>query len=160
MANDFRKFSLDLDDFARKVGFSAKTVQKRVAFELFDRIVRKTPVDTGRARASWTISEVQGVESVPARRTRVGAGVGPGLARRASKMAATKPQLAVQPNNRKSGAVTTVDQIWISNNVPYIVKLEEGHSKQAPQGMVAVSIEEVTLKMESLVREGLKDAGL
>ena len=48
----------------------------------------------------------------------------------------------------------------ISNNLPYIVKIEEGHSRQAPAGMVALSIEEVNLQMNKLIAEGLKDAGL
>lgn len=33
--------------------------------------------------------------------------------------------------------------IWIYNNVPYIMALEEGHSGQAPDGMVEVTFAEV-----------------
>ena len=54
---------------------------------------------------------------------------------------------------RRLGGVQPGDQ-------PYIVKLEEGHSTQAPpHAMVALSIEEVNLTMSKLIGEGLKDAG-
>lgn len=32
---------------------------------------------------------------------------------------------------------------WLSNNLPYIERLEYGYSKQTPAGMVRLSIEEV-----------------
>jgi len=137
MANDYRTFALQLDDFARRVGLSGTTVAKRVAFDVFARIVRKTPVDKGRAKGSWTIS-------------------------------VNNADRTVQPDGQASYPVPQVgalnvqpgDSIWISNNLPYIVKLEEGHSQQAPAGMVAVSLAEVDTAMSRLEREGLKDAGL
>lgn len=151
MATDFRKFELELDAFCKKVEQSAATVTKRVAFDLFRRIVRKTPVDTGRARAAWNMSVNEAHRTVPPEG-------------QASYPEPTAGALVVQPG----------DEIWISNNLPYIVKLEEGgytkkketgktkggFSLQAPHGMVAVSIEEVKLQMNRLIAEGLKDAGL
>jgi len=137
MANDIQKFFLELDHFVDKVEKAPGAVAKRVSFEVFRRITLKTPIDTGRARASWTINvneadrrvQPEGQSSYQVPR--------PGL-------------LNVQPG----------DTVVISNNLPYIVELENGHSKQAPVGMVAVSIEEVNVMMGKLVSEGLKDAGL
>ena len=63
----------------------------------------------------------------------------------------------------KSGQVESSvpgDAIWISNNLPYIETLKHGHSQQAPKGMVKLLIEEVNLKMDAPIGEGLKDAGL
>lgn len=159
MANDFRQFNVSLDDFTRRVGLAPATVAKRVAFDLFGRIVRKTPVDTGRARASWNISVNHPNRSVVARmRTIVkrGTHTPKGLDR-------PSLQQAVSPSQNKSLFALNVkpgDEIWITNNLPYIVELEKGHSKQAPAGMVALSIEEVTLAMGRLEREGLRDVGL
>lgn len=138
MANDFRSFSLQLDDFAKKIKLAPTMVVKRCAFDLFSRIIKRTPVDTGRARASWTIAanradravQPQGVASYP--------------------VPATPLSLTIQPG----------ESIWISNNLPYITALEDGHSTQAPAGMVAVSLVEVDTNMRRLEREGLKDAGL
>jgi hypothetical protein len=158
MANDFRTFGLQLDDFARKVGVSGTTVAKRVGFDVFGRIVRKTPVDTGRARASWNISVNQADRSLANVQTTVkpGTTITKTLQRRSVKAAVT----ALQNQTLGTFQMKPGDTIWISNNLPYIVKLEEGHSKQAPAGMVAVSIAEVNVSMSRLVQEGLKDAGL
>lgn len=35
------------------------------------------------------------------------------------------------------------DTIFISNTVPYIERLEDGHSRQAPHGMLALTVEEL-----------------
>ena len=46
-------FTLDLSKFKTKVGVRTDAVLRRVAFEAFSSVIRKTPVDTGRARANW-----------------------------------------------------------------------------------------------------------
>ena len=53
---DLIEFEGDLDAFAKQVGIDYTKVVKHIAFDLFGRIVKKTPVDTGRARASWNIT--------------------------------------------------------------------------------------------------------
>lgn len=69
-------------------------VEKKVALEVFKRIVARTPVDTGLARDSWVLS-------------------------------------GSAPN------------YLISNPQPYINKLEHGSSKQAPAGMVRITLAEL-----------------
>lgn len=138
MANDIRKFNLELDAFAKKLRVAPSTIAKRVANDLFKRIVDKTPVDTGRAQASWTMALNEADRSVQPEG-------------QASYRKPQPPSLSVQPG----------DSIVISNNLPYITALEDGHSPQAaPHAMVALSIEEVKQKMELLMQQGLKDAGL
>ena len=100
---------------------------RRVAFEVFTRVVRRTPVDTGRARLSWNIARNQADESV--------APENPSQGRRAlttsnQKLTRIRPDKRMQP-------------IHISNNLEYIRFLEEGSSTQAPQGMVAITLAEV-----------------
>lgn len=115
------------------------TLTKRVAFDLFGRVIEKTPVDTGRARASWNIA--------------IGA-----------------PDLRVMPEGKYTGeqlktlkaatvlATYGIDArkhlppIYISNNLPYIQELEHGSSQQAPQGMLALSLKEVTNNLNTLSR--------
>lgn len=159
MADDFRHFNLSLDDFARKVGLSGTTVAKRVGFDLFGKIVRHTPVDTGRARASWNISvnaPNRSVVSEVKTTVQTGTKITKGLRQRSVKAAVN----ALQNQNLAALQMKEGDEIWISNNLPYIVELEQGHSKQAPAGMVAVSIEEVNVAMSTLAAQGIKDAGL
>jgi len=139
MANDFRSFSLQLDAFAAKVKVAPSKVVKRVAFDLFGRIVKKTPWLTGRARASWTIAVNQAD-----RRVMPPAPPGTVYPR------ATAGFLDVKPG----------DSVVISNNLPYITALEDGHSRKAPLGMVKLSIEEVKQKMATLMAAGVQDAGL
>ena len=136
MANDFRSFSLQLDAFAAKVKVAPSKVVKRVAFDLFGRIVKRTPVDTGRARASWTI-------------------------------ALNHADRTVQPPGRYNAPkigfldVKPGDSVVISNNLPYITALEDGHSQQSPpHAMVGLSIEEIKQKMATLMAAGVQDAGL
>lgn len=137
---DFPKFEQALKRFAKKVELDGATVTKRVAFDLFGRIIEKTPVDTGRARASWNIA--------------VGA-----------------PDLRIVPEGQYDSSLTTAIAkanavlgsygttgpgfllpIFISNNLPYIVELEKGSSQQAPQGMVSLSLMEVTNNLIKLTK--------
>jgi hypothetical protein len=131
---DIKQFSLQLDQFKDDVRISMVRLQKQVAFDLFRRIIKRTPKDTGRAQASWTI-------------------------------ALNQPNRAVQPAGRKSYPLPKVppikntvgDTIWISNNLPYIERLEHGYSTQAPLGMVALSVEEVRNELEVLKQTVLRE---
>lgn len=140
MANDFRSFELQLNNFAQKVKIAPTTVKKRIAFDLFRRIVRRTPVDTGRARGSWTMAVNEADRTV---------------------LPPAPPGQIYPPPPIGALDVRLNESIVISNNLPYITALEDGHSKQAPpHAMVALSVEEVKANMERLIAEGLKDAGL
>lgn len=46
-----------------------------------------------------------------------------------------------------------MNAIYFTNNVPYAYRLEMGHSKQAPNGMVAITAEEVSKMFNSAVSE-------
>ena len=87
----------------------------RVAVNVTHELISTTPVDTGWARANW-IPNVGG----PAR--------GTGASRQAAGLAeAVAFKLA-------DGAV------HVTNNVPYIRKLNHGHSKQAPSNFVEYAV--------------------
>ena len=96
-------------------------------------------MDTGRARGSWTISVNQADRSV---------------------LPPAPPGQVYPPPPIGALDVRINEQIVISNNLPYILELENGHSQQAPVGMAAVSIEEVQLKMEALMAAAIKDVRL
>ena len=42
------------------------------------------------------------------------------------------------------------DTIYLANNLPYIRKLEEGSSQQAPAGMVALSVQEFSAIVDKI----------
>ena len=113
----------------RWTGKSEKDILKftrKVTIETMNRIIRKTPVDTGRARASWTVvkGHVPRLGTAPEEDAQ-------GIA--AERMANAKRAAGLNPG----------DKFIISNNVHYIGKLENGWSKQAPSGMVRLTIAEI-----------------
>ena len=136
---DLFRFNRDLKAFSDKLGIDVTTTVKKIGFDLFRRIVQKTPVDTGRARASWTIALAKPDRTVAA----------PGLHAEyqtdATGAAAQKANSVLA--SMKAG---TYQPVWISNNLPYIEALEKGHSKQAAPGvMVALSIAETELELDT-----------
>ena len=123
--------SIGLKAFQRRMKVLSKitlgNVEKRVrkAALAADQVaVIATPVDTGRARANW----------------RVGIGTNPaGFDEDATDKSgsATIAQGQSTISTWKSGQ----GSIFISNNVPYIIPLDEGSSAQAPNGMSAAAIQ-------------------
>lgn len=122
---NLREFNLELENFGKKVVPEAHlALQKKIALDLLRRIVFKTPVDTGRARGNWqTNVGAAGSSAIerldPSGNTAISEGLG--------ALAAARP----------FGLIT------IFNNVDYIRFLEMGSSRQAPAGMVSVSLAEV-----------------
>jgi hypothetical protein len=111
-------------------------IRREIAFAIFARILYRTPVDSGSARQNWIVTLNAG-------------------------------SLAYNPSAAKGGMVLADgrkmiynakgdDTIIIQNNMPYIVKLEyggygpnspsgktvNGFSKQAPRGMVGITMQE------------------
>ena len=138
------KWTMDLNKYAKKKKVEIKKIRKNYAFALYSSIVKKTPVDTGRARGNWNIT-VGHDDILPKENT--------------------VPQFkSVEEVPKVEGDET----IYISNNLPYITKLEyggypnppkkgsgktiNGYSKQAPQGMVGVTLANNENIFESAVR--------
>lgn len=117
-------FSLDLARICKKHDANLHAVIRKIAFEAFKRVVLRTPVDTGRARANWGV--------------RVGAPTTfttEGLDKRGGKTLAA----AMEGVN----AWSTDGSIFLTNNLSYISGLEVGTSQQAPAGMVRVTLAEM-----------------
>lgn len=124
MAKEMGKWSIDLSKYAEKAGEDIVDVQKTFAFMLFSSIVRKTPVDTGRARGNWQISVGSPASEID----------------RTDKKKKGTESAYNKVEKEKLNNIHDGEDIYISNNLPYIGKLEYGYSKQAPQGMVGVTL--------------------
>lgn len=124
-------FSLAIDRWALKAQINIKTFTKLVAFKVHDRVVERTPVDTGRARASWTIIAGEVPDRTVAPETFSGGA--------ASGISAAKA---------KQGNVSLANSYVISNNLPYIEALENGHSRQAPVGMATLAVLDVKTRLQ------------
>lgn len=139
-------FDRDLDRFARALQIELVTLMKKIGFDLLARIVSRTPVDTGRARASWVITIGDPSETVAP----------PGEHKSYQTGDAPSPPAGVAAVDAAGGVLANVgpyDDIWISNNLPYIERLEHGHSGQAPEGMVALAIQETETELDVAIRE-------
>jgi hypothetical protein len=101
---------------------------RQVAFEIQEKIVERTPIDTGRAKASWRLNPNAADGSVEPDLT----GDGEELLFAGQSLAVARAQQQKIPFGTR--------RIVISNNLHYIEKLENGGSRQAPVGMVAITV--------------------
>lgn len=111
-------------DFA---GIPEKIVRGTL-YGLTNRIVKRSPVDTGRFRNNWQASvntiNTATTESVD----RSGSGA----------------------INKARGTINRLEMgstFYLSNNLPYAQRLEYGWSKQAPSGMLRISVAELQARM-------------
>lgn len=119
-------FSVDLSRLVKKAKGQQEAAVRKVAIETFSRVVMKSPVDTGRFRGNWVaaIGAYSGVTTTdvdPSGRGTVG------------KIAAA---VAGMPINGAS--------IFLTNSLPYSIRLEYGYSRQAPAGMVRTTLAEIS----------------
>lgn len=117
-------FALDMARFAEKAGANADLVVRKVAIDVLSSVVVRTPVDTGRARGNWTMAIAAPDESTTENVDKTGAAT-----------------IAVQ--SARVAGFKTGPSIFITNSLPYIQPLEDGHSTQAPAGMVKVTVTEM-----------------
>lgn len=142
-------FTLALSQFVEKAKAAPAIVVRKATIDLFSAVVLRTPVGNpdlwagpapkgyvgGRLRANWIVS-------------------------------LDRPDPTTTEAIDKSGAQTIAkgitvithadgeQDIYMTNNLPYAVSIEYGHSKkQAPAGMVRVSIAEFSQYVENAVRE-------
>lgn len=99
----------------------ASLMTRALGLRILSGVVQRTPVDTGRARANWQVSLGRGSSGEVDAEDKAGS----------STIAAGNSVIAQQ---RGLTAIT------LENNLPYIGKLEDGSSAQAPEGMTALTL--------------------
>tara|TARA_R110000850_G_scaffold144598_1_gene266659 strand:- start:232 stop:615 length:384 start_codon:yes stop_codon:yes gene_type:complete len=109
-------FKLDLKKFNKKTTHITEEVFKGTVIGLFNKVVSRTPVKTGRLRKSW-----QPTINSPS----------------VSLKKANGDAIITKVSQAKLG-----DSIFLVNNLPYAQKIEAGSSNQAPAGMVRVTVAE------------------
>jgi hypothetical protein len=133
-----QKFKRQVAKWIKTTGIQRQQILKSIAFFLYGRVVELTPVDTGRARASWTLvaGEVADTTVAPER-----------TSERDSPLK-TPPSVSEYPG-RSTGFVALANVYTIANSLPYIQPLEEGRSDQAPAGMAKVAAAETKLWLKA-----------
>jgi hypothetical protein len=98
---------------------------KRLSFQVLRDVVFLTPVDTGRAKGNWQLT--------------IGS---PSDATFSVDEANARDPVA--EGFATLNSLQGLDVVWISNNMPYIGYLERGSSKNAPQGMVTLTLNHIS----------------
>jgi hypothetical protein len=134
------KFSLDVKKFAAKAEKAADDAISKICLDLLSDIVLNTPVDSGRARANWQCS----IGAPASGQVQFEGDTGSGI--RAPRESAASARAIAAGSVAVASAPRNI--FWISNNLPYIYRLEfEQWSKQAPSGMVRLAINRAERKM-------------
>ena len=123
---DWTTATLEFADYPEKV-------VRGTLFGLTNRIVKRSPVDTGRFRNNWQAS----VNSINTTTTPT--------ADRSGSQAINKARGTI--NALKMGST-----FYLSNNLPYAKRLEYGWSKQAPSGMIRLSVAELQARMKEAAK--------
>lgn len=133
------RMSVNATDFADQLAQLGEAIQedvfqkviKKVLIDLWTRIQETTPVDTGRARASWMLDAEWTDWQLP-----------PGDYKQ-----------AVADNVLKViGSLPKSEQYVLFNNVDYISYLEDGSSVQAPGGFISVALAALANNVQAAVQ--------
>lgn len=123
-------FAVDLDKWLEKSRDKARQKFIAICLDGHARLVELTPVDTGFCRSQWGISIGGRPPAVVVDRPGDGEALGKAIAAGASGAAAAMK-------------ADVGDMVWIFNPTRYAPALEDGHSGQAPRGMVKVAMAEL-----------------
>jgi hypothetical protein len=144
----------ELDDFAKRmsrisVGVEGGVEQavKDCAVAVTRTVINTTPADTGRARSNWTAELDQAFEKLfPAH-----------VPGEKGSTATANAEAAIQ---KAEAAIEQFDigknsSIHISNSLPYIGALNDGHSKQAPADFVKLAVMDglVTVRNAKILKD-------
>jgi len=131
--NDPKEFARRLDRVAIGLANNVEQMMKAAATNADEELVRRTPVDTGRARSNW-------IASVGAPSTFAKINAAPKAISEKVRLAnAQAAQASAFAQARPVIAAWTLAQggLFITNNVIYVQQLDRGSSNQAPRGMSA-----------------------
>lgn len=127
-------FADDLRRFERKTEDKMTRAARKITLDAFSGVIMMSPVDTGRFRGNWqtAIGDIPDgtVEAVDPSGTTV-----------IAKVAGV------------TGRMDPGDVIYMANNLPYAQRLEDGHSQQAPAGMVKLTVQRFQPIAEAVIRQ-------
>lgn len=109
-------FGSDMRNATKRIEDAHNKIARAATLDYFSGTIKDTPVDTGRARGGWTVGVGTEPADSPERLDKEGAAA-------SAEVMAKTPKGAGQ-------------EVFMINNLPYILELENGSSKKAPDGMV------------------------
>lgn len=115
-------FKRGFSELLKRVGDKAEMASRKVALDLQTSMVEMSPVDTGRFKGNWQC----GLGTANADTSQPEDKSGPGAIGRTEEVL----------QGWKPG-----QKIMLTNSLPYSRRLEHGWSKQAPAGMVRLTVQ-------------------
>lgn len=138
-------FDAPVIEFAQAAGLKLSTAMQLISLDLLRRIVQRTPAKTGRARSSWDMTLGSPSDFLPPEIEGTAPAADP-----MQKFTSSFAGGGMGFHNAAAG-IDGLQAVYIVSNLPYIEPLENGHSKQAPAGMVRLSMAEVSVEIEHLL---------
>lgn len=141
------KWSVNLEQYAKVKKKQIEDIRRSFVFLLYANVVKRTPIDTGRARGNWAVTSNTPSDSIEAEaKTARHKSVDDLPVIRADESAFITNNLPYintleyggYPKNPKHGS-------WVKGKKGkgrYVIKSKGGFSKQAPNGMVGVTVAE------------------
>lgn len=113
-------FAAQMKAFEDLTTDKAEKVFRKTCFEISNEVISNTPVDTSRAKNNWfpDINKFSGETTET-----------------------TNKQGSISLVTNATPKLKIGDTFTLSNNLPYIVRLEYGWSKQKPNGFVAITLQ-------------------
>ncbi len=136
-------FTLQLGRVAQIIDRRVDTVVKKCALDIYTGVTKRNPVDTGYSRAAWNIGIDRPDDTLP------------GAYQKGAKISAPDPGTKMQPLQNLQDV--SKQMIYITNAVHYVPYLEGGSSKQAPAGMVLVTVEAISTEIDEFVRQAAEE---
>lgn len=147
--SDPKTFVSDISALVQKKKKSMDSIVRKVVIDIGSRLVRRSPVGDGkywltpppkgyvggRFRANWFYAEGEPLRNISEAIDRSGAVS-------ISRVKLIKPDAAGKIH-------------FLTNNLPYARRLENGWSRQAPNGMVEVTV----VEFQSIVRQATQELG-
>lgn len=116
-------FSLDISRFVANANLKVKDAITGVAYGIAEGVIKRTPVDTGRARGNWIVT----MDSMSREQT--------GVLDKSGERSLNRVARGLD-----AFELGKTRSIFLTNTLPYIVMLEYGWSPKSPAGMVRLSL--------------------
>lgn len=145
--NDLAELAVVMNRTAEAFVADATEYQNELITHFVAEVARNTPVDTGKAKSNWVVSLGSAFGGIRAAfspfLSRYKGGAGGSTAETRNQAGVTWSAASVLAGNKDG------QDVYITNNLPYIQRLNEGWSKQAPAGFVEAAIVEATTRTEA-----------
>lgn len=127
---DMKSFAARIDSIAARIESGADRVTRQTALAVDQTVVMATPVDEGRARSNWQVRAGIAPSEV----------IEPYAPGKGGSTGAQNTQAALDQGKIAISSAAPGQEIHITNNLPYIGPLNDGHSAQAPAGFVEQAV--------------------